>query len=168
MSTKCIVHLNLSFNFLLEIKFCFSLIIFCFGRIKAATSELKCIFKKKKKIFNKKKVKKNILIANMSRYNQSSGSQTQTYRAIVVGGGGVGKSAITIQFIQVSGIQIRKSFSIDKYKYRCTWSIYIRFVKQDPWSNNRNIPKRRIKASSKPIRWMKCFHIERLCVLKKK
>lgn len=104
----------------------------------------------------------------MSRYNQSSGSQTQTYRAIVVGGGGVGKSAITIQFIQVSGIQIRKSFSIDKYKYRCTWSIYIRFVKQDPWSNNRNIPKRRIKASSKPIRWMKCFHIERLCVLKKK
>lgn len=37
--------------------------------------------------------------------NQSSGgpqSHTQTYRTIVVGGGGVGKSAITIQFIQVS------------------------------------------------------------------
>lgn len=39
----------------------------------------------------------------MSRYNQSSGtSHTQTYKIVVVGGGGVGKSAITIQFIQVS------------------------------------------------------------------
>lgn len=40
----------------------------------------------------------------MSRYNQSSGSasHTQTYKVVVVGGGGVGKSAITIQFIQVS------------------------------------------------------------------
>lgn len=39
----------------------------------------------------------------MSRYNQSSGlGHTQTYKVVVVGGGGVGKSAITIQFIQVS------------------------------------------------------------------
>lgn len=40
----------------------------------------------------------------MSRHNQSSGptSHTQTYKVVVVGGGGVGKSAITIQFIQVS------------------------------------------------------------------
>lgn len=40
----------------------------------------------------------------MSRYNQSSGSSshTQTYKIVVVGGGGVGKSAVTIQFIQVS------------------------------------------------------------------
>lgn len=54
------------------------------------------------------RIEKRSQIANMSRYNQSSGSpssHTQTYRAIVVGGGGVGKSAITIQFIQVSGMQ---------------------------------------------------------------
>lgn len=29
-------------------------------------------------------------------------SYAQTYKLVVVGGGGVGKSAITIQFIQVS------------------------------------------------------------------
>lgn len=41
----------------------------------------------------------------MSRQNQSSGpsSHTQTYKIVIVGGGGVGKSALTIQFIQVSG-----------------------------------------------------------------
>lgn len=37
----------------------------------------------------------------MSRYNQPSGVG-HTQKAVVVGGGGVGKSAITIQFIQVS------------------------------------------------------------------
>lgn len=31
-------------------------------------------------------------------------NQAQTYKLVVVGGGGVGKSAITIQFIQVSWI----------------------------------------------------------------
>jgi Ras-related protein R-Ras2 len=31
-----------------------------------------------------------------------SSRQAQTYKVVVVGGGGVGKSAITIQFIQVS------------------------------------------------------------------
>lgn len=41
----------------------------------------------------------------MSKHNgQGPGgsSQTQTYKLVVVGGGGVGKSAITIQFIQVT------------------------------------------------------------------
>lgn len=38
----------------------------------------------------------------MSRYNQPGGpGHTQTYKLVVVGGGGVGKSAVTIQFIQV-------------------------------------------------------------------
>ena len=31
------------------------------------------------------------------------GSVQEKYRLVVVGGGGVGKSALTIQFIQVSG-----------------------------------------------------------------
>lgn len=48
----------------------------------------------------------------MSRYNQSSGAgHTQTYKIVVVGGGGVGKSAITIQFIQVSAQSIAASES---------------------------------------------------------
>lgn len=39
----------------------------------------------------------------MSRNNttQGSGSSVQTYKLVIVGGGGVGKSALTIQFIQV-------------------------------------------------------------------
>ena len=37
----------------------------------------------------------------MSRANERQ-SYAQTYKLVVVGGGGVGKSAITIQFIQVS------------------------------------------------------------------
>ena len=37
----------------------------------------------------------------MSR-NQDSGSHSQTFKLVVVGGGGVGKSALTIQFIQVT------------------------------------------------------------------
>lgn len=49
----------------------------------------------------------------MSRHNQSSGpsSHTQTYKIVVVGGGGVGKSAITIQFIQVSEFAVVTYFS---------------------------------------------------------
>jgi Ras-related protein R-Ras2 len=39
----------------------------------------------------------------MSR-NNDSGSYSQSYKLVVVGGGGVGKSALTIQFIQVSFI----------------------------------------------------------------
>ena len=37
----------------------------------------------------------------MSRGNDA-GSYSQSYKLVVVGGGGVGKSALTIQFIQVS------------------------------------------------------------------
>lgn len=37
----------------------------------------------------------------MSRYNQGGTSHAQTYKLVIVGSGGVGKSAITIQFIQV-------------------------------------------------------------------
>lgn len=40
--------------------------------------------------------------SKMPRNNQTGTSHTQTYKIVVVGGGGVGKSAITIQFIQVS------------------------------------------------------------------
>lgn len=49
----------------------------------------------------------------MSRYNQSSGpsSHTQTYKIVVVGGGGVGKSALTIQFIQVSECRFFNKFN---------------------------------------------------------
>ncbi|CAO1378691.1 unnamed protein product [Diamesa hyperborea] len=36
----------------------------------------------------------------MSRYNQGGTSHAQTYKLVIVGSGGVGKSAITIQFIQ--------------------------------------------------------------------
>ncbi|CAO1416730.1 unnamed protein product [Diamesa tonsa] len=38
----------------------------------------------------------------MSRYNQGGTSHAQTYKLVIVGSGGVGKSAITIQFIQYS------------------------------------------------------------------
>lgn len=41
----------------------------------------------------------------MSRTGERQG-YAQTYKLVVVGGGGVGKSAITIQFIQVSIILI--------------------------------------------------------------
>ena len=37
----------------------------------------------------------------MSRSGEKQ-SYAQTYKLVVVGGGGVGKSAVTIQFIQVS------------------------------------------------------------------
>ena len=36
-----------------------------------------------------------------SQGSGGSSQRTQTYKLVVVGGGGVGKSAITIQFIQV-------------------------------------------------------------------
>jgi len=41
----------------------------------------------------------------MSRQNDRL-SYAQTYKLVVVGGGGVGKSAITIQFIQVRSRKI--------------------------------------------------------------
>lgn len=37
----------------------------------------------------------------MARNNQSGPGMAPTYKLVVVGGGGVGKSAVTIQFIQV-------------------------------------------------------------------
>lgn len=58
------------------------------------------LIKKYIKIIRKKK---------MSRHNQSGGASsgpghTQIFKLVVVGGGGVGKSAVTIQFIQVSNV----------------------------------------------------------------
>lgn len=44
-------------------------------------------------------------VLKMSRQNDRL-SYAQTYKLVVVGGGGVGKSAITIQFIQVSGFEV--------------------------------------------------------------
>lgn len=38
----------------------------------------------------------------MARYDQINTGQSQIYKLVVVGGGGVGKSALTLQFIQVS------------------------------------------------------------------
>lgn len=35
------------------------------------------------------------------QHNHDGGSYSQSYKLVVVGGGGVGKSALTIQFIQV-------------------------------------------------------------------
>lgn len=37
----------------------------------------------------------------MSRSHREANSVNQNYKLVVVGGGGVGKSALTIQFIQV-------------------------------------------------------------------
>lgn len=75
----------------------------------------------KRNFRNWKGKKEKLLI--MSRYNQSSGgpsSHTQTYRAIVVGGGGVGKSAITIQFIQVSS-GMHKNLLIANFNWEINW-----------------------------------------------
>ncbi|XP_055303550.1 ras-like protein 2 [Sitodiplosis mosellana] len=57
----------------------------------------------------------------MSRYNQSSGpsSHTQTYKIVVVGGGGVGKSAITIQFIQSYFVTDYDPTIEDSYTKQC-------------------------------------------------
>ena len=43
----------------------------------------------------------------MGRKKEQTPPMFQTYKIVVVGGGGVGKSAITIQFIQVSTL-VRK------------------------------------------------------------
>uniref|UniRef100_A0A8W7PUW8 Uncharacterized protein n=1 Tax=Anopheles coluzzii TaxID=1518534 RepID=A0A8W7PUW8_ANOCL len=47
--------------------------------------------------------------SRMSRYNQTHAGYAQTFKLVVVGGGGVGKSAITIQFIQASHLSGPKS-----------------------------------------------------------
>ncbi|CAO1411832.1 unnamed protein product [Diamesa serratosioi] len=48
----------------------------------------------------------------MSRYNQGGTSHAQTYKLVIVGSGGVGKSAITIQFIQVWGGCIKYNYTV--------------------------------------------------------
>lgn len=56
----------------------------------------------------------------MSRYNQSNpGSYAQTYKLVVVGGGGVGKSAITIQFIQSYFVTDYDPTIEDSYTKQC-------------------------------------------------
>lgn len=45
------------------------------------------------------------------------GSVQEKYRLVVVGGGGVGKSALTIQFIQVSGVKSLDNNSIGSHFY---------------------------------------------------
>lgn len=44
---------------------------------------------------------------NRSNYNQN-------YKLVVVGGGGVGKSAITIQFIQVNRFELKEKLVKEK------------------------------------------------------
>nr|AAV69395.1 Ras-related protein R-Ras2 [Aedes aegypti] len=56
----------------------------------------------------------------MSRYTQSNpGSYAQTYKLVVVGGGGVGKSAITIQFIQSYFVTDYDPTIEDSYTKQC-------------------------------------------------
>lgn len=56
----------------------------------------------------------------MSRYNQGNTQRTaQTYKLVVVGSGGVGKSAITIQFIQVSFSFLQEKIKIIQKKRLC-------------------------------------------------
>lgn len=50
----------------------------------------------------------------MSRQNDRQ-NYAQTYKLVVVGGGGVGKSALTIQFIQVSTFV--RQFRIFSFSY---------------------------------------------------
>ena len=38
------------------------------------------------------------------QHNHDGSNYSQSYKLVVVGGGGVGKSALTIQFIQVSNL----------------------------------------------------------------
>lgn len=66
----------------------------------------------------------------MSRYNQGNQGYAQTYKLVVVGGGGVGKSAITIQFIQVSFGTIHLTNNFFKKHKKCSYFsyIYIRFL----------------------------------------
>lgn len=56
----------------------------------------------------------------MSRYSQSNhGNYAQTYKLVVVGGGGVGKSAITIQFIQSYFVTDYDPTIEDSYTKQC-------------------------------------------------
>ncbi|XP_014099193.2 ras-like protein 2 [Bactrocera oleae] len=57
----------------------------------------------------------------MSRNNttQGSGSSVQTYKLVIVGGGGVGKSALTIQFIQSYFVTDYDPTIEDSYTKQC-------------------------------------------------
>ncbi|XP_036336507.1 ras-like protein 2 [Rhagoletis pomonella] len=57
----------------------------------------------------------------MSRSNtaQGSGSSLQTYKLVIVGGGGVGKSALTIQFIQSYFVTDYDPTIEDSYTKQC-------------------------------------------------
>lgn len=51
----------------------------------------------------------------MAKNDSNSAGYSQIYKLVVVGGGGVGKSALTIQFIQVRNI-IEEETSLQLYK----------------------------------------------------
>lgn len=55
----------------------------------------------------------------MSRHNQDSNSYNQNYKLVVVGGGGVGKSALTIQFIQSYFVTDYDPTIEDSYAKQC-------------------------------------------------
>lgn len=55
----------------------------------------------------------------MSRHNQESNSYNQNYKLVVVGGGGVGKSALTIQFIQSYFVTDYDPTIEDSYAKQC-------------------------------------------------
>ncbi|XP_061388790.1 ras-like protein 2 [Musca vetustissima] len=55
----------------------------------------------------------------MSSKHNGQGSTTQTYKLVVVGGGGVGKSAITIQFIQSCFVTDYDPTIEDSYTKQC-------------------------------------------------
>ncbi|XP_059227022.1 ras-like protein 2 isoform X2 [Stomoxys calcitrans] len=55
----------------------------------------------------------------MSKHHNGQGSSTQTYKLVVVGGGGVGKSAITIQFIQSYFVTDYDPTIEDSYTKQC-------------------------------------------------
>jgi len=68
-----------------------------------ATNALVAVYECVKKIVNK--------LTIMSRNHRGeSGHVNQNYKLVVVGGGGVGKSALTIQFIQVCCKKLLKQF----------------------------------------------------------
>ncbi|XP_037071554.1 ras-like protein 2 [Pollicipes pollicipes] len=55
----------------------------------------------------------------MSKYNNDRSSSGQTYKIVIVGGGGVGKSAITIQFIQSYFVTDYDPTIEDSYTKQC-------------------------------------------------
>ena len=65
-----------------------------------------------------------IEIFNM-HHGHESGGYNQSYKLVVVGGGGVGKSALTIQFIQVKSISSQCSNVGEIEQYRTPITITI-------------------------------------------